>query len=121
MSNPKLHQIGIFASGSLILTFAKSPPRRDADVRIGPLAHPVACGNCGNPPRCKGVALPIYEEISVTESRETHHPTPPKEDNEEKKRRLERALEEGLEDTFPASDPINVTQPPPSRKDRKEG
>jgi hypothetical protein len=57
----------------------------------------------------------------VTESRETHHQTPPKEDNEEKKRRLERALEEGLEDTFPASDPINVTQPPPSRKDRKEG
>lgn len=57
----------------------------------------------------------------MTESRETHHQTPPKEDNGEKKRRLEKALEEGLEDTFPASDPINVTQPPPSRRDRKEG
>jgi nicotinate phosphoribosyltransferase len=26
--------------------------------------------------------------------------------------RLERSLEEGLRDTFPASDPISVTQPP---------
>ncbi len=30
---------------------------------------------------------------------------------EARQRRLERSLEEGLEDTFPASDPINVTQP----------
>ena len=28
--------------------------------------------------------------------------------------RLEKSLEEGLEDSFPASDPVNVTQPPPS-------
>ena len=34
------------------------------------------------------------------------------------KRRLEQALEEGLEETFPASDPVNVTQPPPSKDDR---
>jgi hypothetical protein len=33
------------------------------------------------------------------------------------KRRLEEALEEGLEETFPASDPVNVTQPPPSKAD----
>jgi hypothetical protein len=33
------------------------------------------------------------------------------------KRRLEQALEEGLEETFPASDPVNVTQPAPSKKD----
>ena len=33
--------------------------------------------------------------------------------------RLERSLEEGLEDTFPASDPINVTQPAPSVHDKK--
>jgi hypothetical protein len=38
----------------------------------------------------------------------------------EEKRRLERALERGLEDTFPASDPVNVTQPPPSPADRKD-
>jgi hypothetical protein len=33
------------------------------------------------------------------------------------KRRLDQALEEGLEETFPASDPVNVTQPPPSKGD----
>jgi hypothetical protein len=35
--------------------------------------------------------------------------------------RLERSLEEGLKDSFPASDPINVTQPPPSVQDKREG
>lgn len=34
------------------------------------------------------------------------------------RRRLEKSLEEGLEDSFPASDPINVTQPPPTIQDR---
>jgi len=33
------------------------------------------------------------------------------------KRRLDDALEEGLEEAFPASDPVNVTQPPPSKGD----
>ena len=35
----------------------------------------------------------------------------------EEKRRLDDALEEGLEETFPGSDPVNVTQPAPSRGD----
>ena len=35
----------------------------------------------------------------------------------EEKRRLDDALEEGLEETFPGSDPVNVTQPAPSRED----
>ncbi len=35
------------------------------------------------------------------------------EEERQAQRRLERSLEEGLEDSFPASDPINVTQPPP--------
>jgi hypothetical protein len=34
------------------------------------------------------------------------------------KRRLDETLEEGLEETFPGSDPVNVTQPPPSKPDR---
>ncbi len=34
------------------------------------------------------------------------------------KRRLEEALEEGLKETFPASDSVNVTQPAPSKGDR---
>ena len=33
------------------------------------------------------------------------------------KQDLEEALEEGLEETFPGSDPVNVTQPAPSRGD----
>ena len=43
-----------------------------------------------------------------------------KRDREEvRKRRLERSLERGLEDSFPASDPINVTQPAPTRPDKR--
>jgi hypothetical protein len=30
---------------------------------------------------------------------------------DERRDRLERALEEGLEESFPGSDPVNVTQP----------
>src|SRR3954451_17936274 len=43
--------------------------------------------------------------------------TRPKPDDDAEKRQLEEALEEGLEETFPASDPVNVTQPPPSKAD----
>jgi hypothetical protein len=39
-------------------------------------------------------------------------------ENLAEKRRLDDALEEGLEETFPASDPVNVTQPAPSKADR---
>ena len=35
-----------------------------------------------------------------------------------KKEKLDEALNEGLEDSFPASDPVNVTQPPPSKEDK---
>jgi len=41
------------------------------------------------------------------------------EDEAERRRRLEQSLEQGLEGTFPASDPINVVQPPPSVLDHK--
>jgi hypothetical protein len=37
--------------------------------------------------------------------------------NREEKRQLDDALEEGLEETFPGSDPVNVTQPAPSKAD----
>ena len=40
-----------------------------------------------------------------------------KSDDEARKAELEEQLEEGLEETFPASDPVNVTQPPPSKAD----
>jgi len=42
----------------------------------------------------------------------------PKDAKGKEKRQLDQALEEGLEETFPASDPVNVTQPPPSKGDR---
>ncbi len=42
----------------------------------------------------------------------------PKDADDAEKRRLDEALEEGLEETFPGSDPVNVTQPPPSKADR---
>jgi hypothetical protein len=33
---------------------------------------------------------------------------------------LEKALEQGLEESFPGSDPVNVTQPAPSKKDKHQ-
>ncbi len=33
---------------------------------------------------------------------------------------LERALEEGLEESFPGSDPVNVTQPARSKPDKDQ-
>ncbi|MGB6538041.1 MAG: hypothetical protein WBF58_18990 [Xanthobacteraceae bacterium] len=36
----------------------------------------------------------------------------------ERKKMLDEALEAGLEGTFPGSDPVAVTQPPPSARDK---
>jgi hypothetical protein len=41
-----------------------------------------------------------------------------KSDDEAKKAKLEEQLEEGLEETFPASDPVSAAQPSPSSGDR---
>jgi hypothetical protein len=38
---------------------------------------------------------------------------------ENKQKDLEEQLEEGLEDSFPASDPVSVTQPHPARKGKE--
>jgi hypothetical protein len=46
--------------------------------------------------------------------------TKPKNDNKPKdpeKKKLDDALNKGLEESFPASDPVNLTQPPPSKHD----
>jgi hypothetical protein len=42
----------------------------------------------------------------------------PEKPDDAAKRELDDALEEGLEETFPASDPVNVTQPAPTKGDR---
>lgn len=49
--------------------------------------------------------------------RHSAHPDDTGKADTEEKRRLDDALEEGLEETFPGSDPVNVTQPPPSKPD----
>ena len=36
----------------------------------------------------------------------------------DRKKKLDEALDLGLEETFPASDPVSVTQPPHSAHDR---
>jgi hypothetical protein len=41
-----------------------------------------------------------------------------KSSDDAKKAELEERLEEGLEETFPASDPVSATQPAPSTGDR---
>jgi hypothetical protein len=38
---------------------------------------------------------------------------------EKARRKADRSLDEGLEETFPASDPVNVTQPAPTPYDKK--
>jgi hypothetical protein len=42
----------------------------------------------------------------------------PADKDELEKRRVDSALDEGLEESFPASDPPNLTQPPPSKDDK---
>lgn len=37
----------------------------------------------------------------------------------ERRKHLDRALEDGLENTFPGSDPVSVTQPAPSVRDKR--
>jgi nicotinate phosphoribosyltransferase len=37
---------------------------------------------------------------------------------DDRKRKLDQALDEGLRETFPASDPVSLTQPAPSKPDK---
>jgi hypothetical protein len=41
-------------------------------------------------------------------------------EKERRKEKLDEALELGLEETFPGSDPVSVIQPPPSVGDKHE-
>ncbi len=56
----------------------------------------------------------MESEIAENRRREARE-----EEREAQRRKLERSLDHGLEGTFPASDPVSVTQPPPSPFDRK--
>ena len=59
------------------------------------------------------------ETVTQNEIEEKRRQEREEEAKERQRRKVEQSLEEGLEDTFPASDPINVTQPPPSVFDRR--
>ena len=53
---------------------------------------------------------------------ETMRPTPAEKirrRKEKEQRRLQDSLDTGLADTFPASDPVEVTQPPPTPDDKR--
>jgi hypothetical protein len=50
-------------------------------------------------------------------TKDRRHQTPP--GKAERKRELEQALDEGLRETFPGSDPVSVVQPSPSRYDAR--
>jgi hypothetical protein len=56
------------------------------------------------------------ETVTENEVREKKR----RDEDAERRRRLEKSLETGLEDTFPASDALNVTQPPPTPYDQKK-
>ncbi len=43
-----------------------------------------------------------------------------REREEERKEALDEELDRGLEDTFPGSDPVAITQPPHSARDRRD-
>ena len=47
--------------------------------------------------------------------------TEPKDAKATEKRKLDDALEEGLEETFPGSDPVSIVQPAPSKADHPAG
>jgi hypothetical protein len=47
-------------------------------------------------------------------------PAPPSAAVAEKERRLDRRLDEALEETFPASDPVSISQPAPDNRRRRQ-
>jgi hypothetical protein len=80
----------------------------------------VICGDSAGEP-LPGLALARRTPMGIPNETVTENELgeKAKRDQEEaRKRRLEKSLEQGLEDSFPASDPINVTQPPPTRGDK---
>ena len=61
-----------------------------------------------------GSAGVAFGARSATETRRSKEKV---DEKENRRQRLERALDEGLEQTFPASDPVALTQPASTRPD----
>ena len=66
---------------------------------------------CPRQPEIVGRATERSEMIAEPK-RETHQ------DDRDKRKRQEKALDEALKNTFPASDPVSVEQPTPPAVDR---
>ena len=60
-----------------------------------------------------GVSLEAVMKSEIPVQNRTERPA-------ERRERLEKSLEAGLEDSFPASDPINIVQSAPSAADLRE-
>ena len=56
--------------------------------------------------------LPTRKDVAMTGPR-----SKPEDVKDAEKRRLDEALEEGLEETFPGSDPVSITQPSATKPD----
>jgi hypothetical protein len=63
------------------------------------------------------MAIP-NETVTENEIEEARRREAKEEAKDKQRRSMEKSLEKGLEDTFPASDPVAVTQPPPSKRDK---
>jgi hypothetical protein len=57
---------------------------------------------------------------SAMDQRRKHRSGKQRDSVERRDEKLDEALERGLEETFPASDPVSVVQPPPSSRDKNE-
>jgi hypothetical protein len=64
------------------------------------------------------MAIP-NDTVTQNEIAEARRREAKEEAKEEQRRKAEKSLDRGLEDSFPASDPPNVTQPAPSPQDKK--
>jgi hypothetical protein len=63
------------------------------------------------------IIVPSYGKDTAMSA---HRKSDARQAEEAEKARLEKALEQGLRETFPASDAVNVVQPPHSLGDKEE-
>jgi hypothetical protein len=69
--------------------------------------------------RCEG-RVPVKIEDTDMDRNRKQRGGRQRDDGERQRDKLDDALERGLEETFPASDPVSVVQPPPSARDKNE-
>jgi hypothetical protein len=109
--------------------------RPEGRFRLAMLYHGPAARQIGRKkrlfPRCKQAELPTCPnrlspgDMSKRNFGMTKFDPAPKDvhadkigQQDKKKTEADKSLHKGLQDTFPASDPVNVTQPPPSKDDK---